>query len=273
MRLGYNGLTTKDTTLEEDIRFSAKAGFDVVELREYKIDQFLASNSVNDIRKLIAECGVSVEAINSMEIESSTFVDSTAFFQKFDRLLEYAAALGAPYVVVAPMVNESNTDMKTLYGQLEDLFCNMSDRAARVNSVRIGLEFIGLPGAMIKTLDQAITLVRRINRPNVGLVVDTFAFFANGSRTESIGLLRPGELCMVHLNDSKYTKGPFKESFRTYPGEGKAPLETWIRAIRATGFNGAFTVELIDPEIWEQEPWHVVQHSYQAIKAITDRFQ
>ncbi len=46
MRLGFNGATTQTADLATDIRIAGQAGYDVVELRDNKLDQFLTQGSL-----------------------------------------------------------------------------------------------------------------------------------------------------------------------------------------------------------------------------------
>ena len=67
MRLGFNGVTTQTADLATDIRVAGQAGYDVIELRDNKLDQFLAQGSLDDVRRMLREAGVAVWTINSIE--------------------------------------------------------------------------------------------------------------------------------------------------------------------------------------------------------------
>ena len=49
MRLGFNGATTQTADLATDIRVAGQAGYDVIELRDGKLDQFLTQGSLDDV--------------------------------------------------------------------------------------------------------------------------------------------------------------------------------------------------------------------------------
>jgi len=67
MRLGFNGATTQTADLATDIRVAGQAGYDVIELCDDKLDQFLAQGSLDDVRRMLREAGVAVWTINSIE--------------------------------------------------------------------------------------------------------------------------------------------------------------------------------------------------------------
>ena len=55
---------------------------------------------------------------------------------------------------------------------------------------------------------------------------------------------------MVHVSDCP-ARAPFTaqraESY--WPGEGDAPLEELLRSVRATGYDGPCSVEVMDPNV------------------------
>ena len=75
-------------------------------------------------------------------------------------------------------------------------------------------------------------------------------FCAGGSRPEELSALRGDRLFMVHVSDCP-ARAPFTaqraESY--WPGEGDAPLEELLRSVRATGYDGPCSVEVMDPTV------------------------
>ena len=74
--------------------------------------------------------------------------------------------------------------------------------AARHN-VALAFEFLGQTDCSVQTLELADEIVRRVSRPNVGLVIDSFHFYAGGSKIESINELDPERLFIFHINDAE----------------------------------------------------------------------
>src|SRR5260370_35860572 len=67
MRLGFNGATTQTADLATDIRVAGQAGYDVIELRDGKLDQFLAHGSLDDVSRMLYETGVAAWTINAID--------------------------------------------------------------------------------------------------------------------------------------------------------------------------------------------------------------
>ena len=139
--------------------------------------------------------------------------------------------------------------------------------AAR-HEVRVALEFLGFADCSVNTLEACGQVVERVNRPNVGLVLDTFHFYAGNSSLKSIAALDPRKLFMVHLND--VMPGPrarLHDARRIYPGDGVLPLAPILRALRAIGYPGIFSVEVFQPRSWRQDPIQVATTAYRKARA------
>src|SRR5260370_23792926 len=67
MRLGFNGATTQTANLATDIRVAGQAGYEVIELRDGKLDQFLAQGSLDDVRRMLREARVAAWTINAID--------------------------------------------------------------------------------------------------------------------------------------------------------------------------------------------------------------
>lgn len=269
MQLSYNGLTTKYATLKQDIECAAKAGFTSIELREDKIQDYLIENSVASLVALLKENNLEVCTINSIEI-----TQQNGLGEKFEELKEkliwmcgMAKALGADSLVTAPLINDEGWAFNKTKAYLVDLYRTMSD-VAQEFGVKLGFEIIALTGAMVPNLKSALEIIEEINRDNIGLCFDCFAFYGNSSKIETIKDIPAEKLFMVHLNDARkdVDKQSISERDRRFPGEGEIDLESVIKAIKDTGYDGAFSVELITPYVWEWEVAKAVNHGFETAK-------
>ena len=61
----------------------------------------------------------------------------------------------------------------------------------------------------------------------------------------------------VHFCDSLPLTGetPTHELREVWPGGGHIPLQEWVDAVLATGFDGWWSGELHSPKHWELDPW------------------
>jgi 2-keto-myo-inositol isomerase len=128
-------------------------------------------------------------------------------------------------------------------------------RIAKPYGVRLALEFLGFRDCTVNTLAQCAAIVERTARPNVGLVLDTFHFFAGGSSLVSLREVDPRKIFMVHVNDVEAApRGTLHDALRLLPGEGVLPLQAILSALKGIGYDGKFSVEIFRPAYWACPP-------------------
>ena len=67
MLLGFHGATTMTSDLETDVAATRRAGFTALELWASKIDRYLATHSIAELRGLLESNGIAPMSINSIE--------------------------------------------------------------------------------------------------------------------------------------------------------------------------------------------------------------
>ena len=99
------------------------------------------------------------------------------------------------------------------------------------------------------TLTTALTFVRAANHPHVRPMIDTYHFWIGPSKFEDLELLRDGELIHMHFEDTprEPVRELLEQRHRVLPGEGVAPLERIVEAVRKKKYAGALSVELMEP--------------------------
>ncbi len=67
MRVAFHGATTMTSDLETDVRVTAGAGFKALELWASKVDKYLETHSVAELKALLADNNVAPMTFNSIE--------------------------------------------------------------------------------------------------------------------------------------------------------------------------------------------------------------
>ena len=67
MRVAFHGATTMTSDLETDVRVTAGAGFKALELWASKVDKYLETHSVAELKALLANNNVAPMTFNSIE--------------------------------------------------------------------------------------------------------------------------------------------------------------------------------------------------------------
>lgn len=273
MKLSFNGATTMSADLVTDVRAAAAAGFDYLEIWAAKLRAFLQSQSPGDLKTLFDENKIRPLSINS--IEHITFRDAHSYDRikaECEELSAIAAAIKCPYVVVVPgKLPPELTSSSDVIEESVRVLRELASIAER-HGIALAFEFLGQKDCSVQKLDLADEIVEKVNRRNIGLVIDAFHFYAGGSTIEMIDRLDPKRLFIFHIDDAeKMPREQLTDAHRLLPGLGILPLKEIIRAFRRIGYDANASVELFRPEYWERDPFGLAREAKAAVdKVLTD---
>src|SRR6185503_9617477 len=74
---------------------------------------------------------------------------------------------------------------------------------AAMQKVSLAFEFLGQIDCSVPTLDLAAEIVREVNRKDLGVVIDSFHFYAGNSTFDMIEALDPNLIQIFHINDAE----------------------------------------------------------------------
>jgi len=271
MQLGFNGATTLKADLLTDIEVAGESGYDAVEIWAPKLVHWLMrGGTLPAIWEQMHSAGVRAHSINS--IERINFCDERSWVGVQRLCHAFCAAAGfleIPWVVVVPGPRPEGMDGDAIRQETVRSLRELSDLAGQYGDVGLAFEFLGFVNCSVNTLADAWAIVREVDRPNVGLVLDTFHFHAGGSRLKSIAEVDPAKLAIVHINDAENRPpAELSDAHRLLPGRGVIPLEEIMAAIVATGWDGVVSVELFRPEYWEWNAPRLAQEAKAAVERL-----
>ena len=126
-------------------------------------------------------------SINS--IEHITFRDPQAYEsikQECEELSSIARPFGCPCIVVVPgPLPTGGASRENVIAESIKVLTELCDISAAHN-VSLAFEFLGQTDCSVPTLDLAAEIVRKVGPKNLGLVIDSFHFYAGGSPFEMI---------------------------------------------------------------------------------------
>ena len=253
-------------SLKTDLLAAKEAGFDYVEIWKAKLRDL----STAELKDLFAEIGVPPLSINS--IEHITFRDKQAYEaikQECRDLSKIAAEIECPYIVVVPgKLPDGYVDV---VAESLPAVTELCDVAAE-HGVALAFEFLGQPDCSVPTLDLAEEIVREAGRDNLGLVIDSFHFYAGGSNVHMIEKLDPRLIYIFHINDAEdLPRAELEDRHRLLPGLGILPLREMMDAFRKIGYDDVASVEIFRPEYWERDPFKLAVEAKLAAERITCR--
>lgn len=258
MKIALNGATTMHADLKTDIKAASEAGYDLIEIWAAKLRRFLEINSADDLKGLLDENKLQPYSINSIEhITFRTDEDYQKIKAECEELSEIAGKIGAPYVVVVPGKLPENATKDEIMEESVKVLNELGEIAEK-HDVSLAFEFLGQTDCSVQTLDFCKEIVEKVDRKNIGLVIDTFHFYAGNSSFEAIETLNPEKLFIFHINDAEnLPKENLTDAHRLYPGEGILPIKEIKQRFDQIGYDRMVSIEIFRPEYWEQDPFKV----------------
>ncbi len=261
MKLALNGATTMRADLATDIQAAKVAGFDFLEIWAAKLRTFLAQRTTQELNELLAQAGVPALSINS--IEHVTFRDAQAYSgvkQECAELSRVAAKISCPFIVLVPgRLPNAGVTRAEIVAESVRVLTELCDIAGS-HDVSLAFEFLGQPDCSVQTLDLTHEIVRNVDRKNLGLVIDSFHFYAGGSTIEMIEALDPRLIYVFHINDAEdLPREQLEDRHRLLPGLGILPLREMVAAFRRIGYDKVASVEIFRPEYWSRDPFDLAQ--------------
>jgi len=270
MKLALNGATTMKADLQTDLQAARDAGFDYLEIWAAKLRAFLTNNSASDLRRMFDDAGIPPLSINSIEhVSFRSDKDFAAIKAECEELCSIAETLRCPYIVVVP--GKLPQPAPSREEIVAESVCVLADLAAiaRPYGVALAFEFLGQTDCSVQTLDLAADIVREAAVENVGLVIDSFHFYAGGSSIEMIEGVDPERLFIFHINDAEdLPRERLQDRHRLLPGLGILPLKEIIQAFKRVGYDRVASVEIFRPEYWERDPFELAHDAYKATQRV-----
>lgn len=269
---GLNGATTGEgVDLATDIRVAGAAGYQVVELRDTKIERYLAAGgTMAALRDLLSQAGIRVLSINALEDSTLRVGDALEpVLTRTRTFCDWAQALDCPYIISVPSFLPPGGLLEPeVRGRTVAALRRMAAVAADYG-VKVGFEFLGFPTCSVNTLGAARRIVEEVGDPRVGIVIDAFHFYAGGSRLEDLDGLDGARIFIVHLDDAEPGEpSGLTDAHRLMPGDGVIPLKSLLSRLEGAGYQGAYSLELFRPEFWAMDPAAVAKRGLESMKRL-----
>jgi 2-keto-myo-inositol isomerase len=266
MKIGFNGASTMKTDLPGDIRAASLAGYDLIELWAKKMEAYLLDHSLDDLRMLLTESHIKPLAINSVEfVTFNAAWEKANTMQMIARYARMADHLSCPFIVLVPSPRPEGTTNREVLDESVRVLLEISDRFKDFR-VRFAFEFLGFRWCSVSTLEEDFAIVKAVNRENIGMVLDTFHFYAGGSSIGAIRNVAPEKIFILHINDAeKLPKSELQDAHRLFPGEGVIPLREMVAGLKNIHYDGPVSLEMFRPAYWSLPPEEVARKGFDAI--------
>ena len=255
MQLGWNGASSMKADLETDIEIARRVGYPLLEIWGAKLRHYLQRHTVTELADRLKEAGVKPLSISSVERATFSGKDFDSVEKTCRDYASIAGEIGCEHIVVVPGKRPPGVTDSEVKEETVAVLEAFADIAANHN-VKIAFEFLGFPWCSVRTLEKAWEIVAQVDRPDVGLVIDTFHFHVGGSQLGSLRRIDSEKLFIFHVNDCEDRPvAQLQDAHRLLPGLGVLPLKKIAEELKAIGYDRLASIELFRPEYWEREPF------------------
>lgn len=238
--IGCHGLVWTGTFdaegFEQAVTRSLAAGYDMIELP--LLDPF--GFDIDAATRVLATQPIAVSGSlgqsTDTDISTEDPVRAAAGEVKLNRALDVLSALGGKHLV-GVLFQELRKYEQPLSDRARrqgiEVLQRIADRAATLG-IQLSLEVVNrYESNLLNTAAQALRYLDEVDRPNVGVHLDTYHMNIEESDMLLPVLAAGDRLTYVHIG----------ESHRGYLGSGSVDFDTFFRALHAIGYQGPITFE------------------------------
>jgi 4-hydroxyphenylpyruvate dioxygenase len=231
--------------LEGKLAAAAKAGFRAVELFENDLTFF--NGKARDARQMASDLGLEIVALQPMrDFEAMPEPIRARNFERAARKFDVMHELGVRLLCLCSNVSEEAIDDAARAAA--DL-AELADRA-RQHGFAIGYEALAW-GRHVKDWTAAWDIVRAADRPNLGIVLDSFHACVRANPIAPMSAIPADRIALVQVADAPAIEmDPLSLSrhYRCYPGQGDYPIVDYLDAVTRAGYRGPVSLEIFNDQ-------------------------
>jgi sugar phosphate isomerase/epimerase len=265
--LNTSTLMGQKLDLVEIVEIAAKAGYQALEPWISELDRHAKrGDDLKSLGERIRDRGLRVEsAIGFFEWAVDDETRRRKAMEEAKRSMELVQQIGGKRLA-APPSGATNVDTNLLkVAERYRALLELGDRLGVVPEV----EFWG-SSRTLGRLGEAALVALECGHPKACILADVYHLYKGGSQLAGLQLLSGSALHVIHMND--YPADPPRNSItdahRVYPGDGVAPLKTFLRDLHQIGFRGVLSLELFNRDYWKQDALSVAKMGLEKMQKI-----
>ncbi|AMV26761.1 Inosose isomerase [Gemmata sp. SH-PL17] len=255
-------VTTLPGSFADDVANYPAGGCSAIEVWLTKLEKHLDAVSPDDTRRALTDRGITLTAAAYQGgLLLSQGEQRKAHFEHFKRRLALCQQFAIPTLLLVTDFGSVSIGAAPDAQSLSRALVSLTQAAQWAASfdVRLALEFRGAD-PFCSCLDTALTLVEQCGEPNVGVCLDVFHYYKGPSKPEDLDRLTAQNLFHVQVCDvAGVPRELMTDSDRVMPGEGDFRLESIVQRLKAIGYTGAVSLELMNPVLWSLKATQVTE--------------
>ena len=234
-----DALDTRMRQLREAIRIVEDAGCEFLELGVGVVAPEQSESVFERVRATLGDTALVPECFSSFIPPDIALVGDARDRKRIETYVALSArrvaALGGKIIVFGSGKARSipqGVSRETAEAHLLE-FLNLAADHARANGIRIAIEpMCRLESNVVNSLAEAVAMAKRVNRPEIGVLVDFYHLDVEKEPLEHIS--QAGKhLIHVHVADTG----------RLYPGSGSYDYPGFWRALQGAGYDARVSIE------------------------------
>ena len=266
--LNTSTISGSKPTIVEAMRIAGRAGFDGIEPWIRELDAHVgAGGSLDDLRKRAGDLNLKVvDAIGFFEWAVDDPARRAKALEEARRNMDQVARIGGARIAAPPFGATDAAGPKLDPARLAERYRALLD-LGRTMGVTPLVEIWGF-SKNITTLAEAAAVAIGADHPDAAILADVYHLGKGGSGVAGLGLLAPGAVPVLHIND--YPARPretLSDADRVYPGDGAAPLAQILRALHHPEAPTTLSLELFNRDYWKLDPATVAATGLSKVRA------
>jgi sugar phosphate isomerase/epimerase len=269
-RYGLNTATLMGQKLSivEEVEIVGRAGYQALEPWVRELEEYAkGGGNLKDLGKRITDRGLKVEsAIDFFEWIVDDDAKRKKGLENARRSMDMVKQIGGTRIAAPPAGATDQAGMPLL--SVAQRYRELLDIGKQIGVVP-QVEVWGFSKLLNRLGDAALVAIESGHK-DAGILADVYHLYKGGSGFTGINLLNGASLHVLHMNDypADPPRATITDAQRIYPGEGVAPLKTFLRDLRRIGFQGVLSLELFNREYWRRDALAVARTGLEKMSAV-----
>ena len=241
------------------VETAARAGFKGFGIRHGDLLDVETELGFRNFRTLLDENEIKYLELEFLEGWYSQGSERTESDKQRADLLRAADNLGALHIKVGGHLAGGILNLD----RASENFFKLAEEAESVGT-RVGLE--PMPFADIKTTSMGLEIVNNAGHRSGGLFIDIWHVSRANVDFDSLSIISADKIVGVELDDADIQiQGTLLEDTlneRRFPGEGDLDINAFVKAIKSTGYNGPWGVEMLSKDFRKLSLIDATHHAF-----------
>ena len=229
--------------LEGKLRAIARARFDGVEI--FENDLLTSISSAREVAALMGDLGLECTLFQPFrDFEGMPDQLRPRIFERMERKFDVMQELGAKLLLICSNVSPAALADRA---RIVNDFRELGDRAVK-RKLRVGFEALAW-GRHVCDHREAWSIVKEVDHPAVGLILDSFHSLARQIPVASLLEIDPAKVFIVQVADAPLVQMDYlswSRHLRNMPGQGELPIVDFVAALVERGYDGYLSLEIFN---------------------------